>query len=336
MKIRAIVGGWLVCFGIWGCSEQSPQSALDDPEPQSVQAATLLAVEPMRFELMGRVQSQLNQPLAFRAAGQVEARLVEIGDFVQAGQVLGRLDNTDLSLQYQGAHAQAQVAAKEARRLADLLTQSQVSLSSYQLAQAQADVAQAQAQLAQRQLSFALLKAPRDGRIAQIDFEPGQSVMAGQSVVLLTSGDWEVSLSIPLSRLENLPSEAQLMGPAGEVCRATQRALASQATDLQTYPALYRLEGCEASSWLGLNRPVVFSSHPKGATHRVPLTAVVNKGQGDFVWRIEQGRLQALPIEVVTGDHQQVWIRTEAPVGAPIVAKGGHWLMDGQPVSVAP
>ena len=147
----------------------------------------------------GDIQPQAQTNVAFRTNGKVATRLVEVGDHVEADQVLARLDPMQLKADVDNAKAalvsteatlaQARIAFK---RQEELIKGGYTTRPSYdnaeqqqRTAQAAVDSAKAALGTAQEQFSYTELRSGVRGIVMSRDFETGQVVQAGQTVMVL-------------------------------------------------------------------------------------------------------------------------------------------------------
>ena len=147
----------------------------------------------------GDIQPQAQVNVSFRTNGKVAKRLVEVGDHVAADQVIAELE--PLTQRANLDNARAAVSSAEAQltqakltfeRQKQLLVGGFTTRSTYDNAEqdlrtAQASVESSKAALgtAQEQLSYTELRAGVPGIVTRRDFEVGQVVQSGQTVLVL-------------------------------------------------------------------------------------------------------------------------------------------------------
>lgn len=147
----------------------------------------------------GDIQAQAQVNVSFRTNGKVAKRLVEVGDHVAADQVIAELE--PLTQRANLDNARAAVSSAEAQltqakltfeRQKQLLGGGFTTRSTYDNAEqdlrtAQASVESTKAALgtAQEQLSYTELRAGVPGIVTRRDFEVGQVVQSGQTVLVL-------------------------------------------------------------------------------------------------------------------------------------------------------
>ena len=68
---------------------------------------------------------------------------------------------------------------------------------------------------------------------------------------------------------------------------------------------------------------------------RVPVGAILERGQGALVWRLtDDGRVQPEPVVLLGLDGEAARIQTSLPPGTTVVALGVNRLQPGQAVRV--
>ena len=150
--------------------------------------------------------------LSFKVGGTINRLNVKDGDQIRAGQLIAVLDDTDYILQLDQTKAnltQAEVQMQNAKstydRMSKLYETGSVSVNDYEQAKAAYESANAgvssarkQVQLAEQRVNYTRLRAPIAGRVANLNAEINENIMAGFTIITLTSGsDIEVTVGIP-------------------------------------------------------------------------------------------------------------------------------------------
>jgi RND family efflux transporter MFP subunit len=293
------------------------------------------------YELTGVVRARQEASLAFRLPGEIRQRLIKAGDHVNAGQVLMTLDPRDAEQQLAAARTQSATAQANRQRLADLRNKNFISQQALDNAVSNATTAQAAMTQASNAASYTRMTAPAAGIVMEVTGEVGQVVAPGQAVATLAyAGQREVEVFIPEIRLATLTKQAQahLFGSA-TTAHTTLREVAGAADPAtRTWRARYLLLG-EAANWplgatvsLILNTPDTRQSPLK----RVPVGAVLDKGQGTMVWVIREDKAHPTPVKLMYVDNEYAVIDTDLAEGTPVVALGLHTLKPGQTVKIRP
>jgi RND family efflux transporter MFP subunit len=348
-----------------GCGPNADESAAPGAESdrESVPWVLSARVEPAPnsvWTLTGTVRARHEIPLSFRIGGEIQARLVDAGARVEAGDVLFRLDPRDVTQQrlaaeatVASARAEHENAERERDRLGDLLTKRLASeqdhdraVTAARAAEQRLVAAEATLEQARNAILYADLVAPAAGVILDVEGQVGQVVSPSQAVARLAEdGPREIEVQVPEARRVDLPTEAtaRLANGAGPAngpasARVTLREIAGSADPLsRTWRARYRLPELPSEPGLGTTVTLTFDAAREEASRsiaRVPLGAVLERGEGPLIWRIEEGRVEPEPIELIGIVGEQAEIRTDLAPGTPVVALGAHLLLPGQPVRV--
>lgn len=322
-------------------------------DPPWVLTAVVEASPTNTWTLTGTVRARHEIPLAFRIGGEIQARFVDAGEEVAEGRVLFRLDPRDVTQQrlaaeatVASARAEFENADRERRRLADLLPKRMASEQDHDRAVTAAHAAEqrllaAQASLEQARnaIDYAALVAPAAGVILEAEGQVGQVVSPGEAVARLAEeGPLEIEVQVPESRRAQLPSLAMMHPLDGlEPVPVELREIAGSADPLsRTWRARYRLPQLQADPGLGSSVTLSFET-PRSegeAVARVPLGAILERGEGAQVWRIDAGRVQPEPVELIGIVGEDAEIRTRLAPGTPVVATGVQLLQSGQAVRV--
>jgi len=329
------------------CSAEQPPAAT--PRTVLVQSVTSAAANAGQFT--GEIRARHEVDLAFRVGGKVTARLVDAGAEIKAGQPLAQLDPADLQLA--ASAAQAQLAAAETdyataraerERYAGLLAQKFVSQAAYDAkhnayssAQGRLNQARAQSQLSGNQAAYGTLSSEFPAIVTAVLADRGQVVAAGQPVYRLARPEEkEVAIAVPESRLAEVRAAqtfaVNLWAEPKTQIRGELRELAPAADPVtRTYTARIRLLNPPPSLRLGMTAQVSLDG-PAAAALQVPLSALVNHGQGAIVWVVSDGK--AAPRPVRTGEFTETGVRVldGLQAGEQVVITGTSQLVAGQAV----
>lgn len=191
-----------------GCSSQEPEAAVTRIHP-----AKVYQVHPPEQQLMRRfpaqVQAAERAPLAFRVSGELMKLPVKAGQEVSRGDVLAQLDPSDYQLRVDDRKARYELARSQFLRIEDLYQRGQISKSQYDQSKAELDISKAALAAARTDLSYATLKAPYSGVVAEVYADNHQPVAAGKTIVMMQAKDQlEIRLQVP----ENLMAQLTRKG----------------------------------------------------------------------------------------------------------------------------
>ncbi len=303
----------------------------------------------------GEIRARHEFDVAFRVSGKIAARLVDAGAEVKPGQALAKLDPADLELSASSARAQLAAAesdfataSAERERYAGLVKQKFVSATAFEAkdnafnsARARLSQAQAQNKISGNQASYGVLSSDRPAIVTAVLADAGQVVSAGQAVMRLALPDEkEVAIAVPESRLADLRSAVSVTvnlwadpkimvpGKVREIAPAADSAT-------RTFLVRIALIGPPPAVRLGMTARVLIGDG-LAAPLVVPLTAIVDRGQGAQMWLVKDGK--ATPQVVQTGPYREdgVVVSSGLAEGEQFIVSGLSQLSPGQAVMPRP
>ena len=346
-----------------GCSQK--QELDPRTEPQLVRMVEVGSPSGANRAFTGVVSARVQSNLGFRVPGKITKRLVDTGQFVAAGQPLMTIDRTDYvhaitaraetvtarAETVTAAKAKAFQAAADEARYRGLVKSGAVSASIYDQIKAASDAAQAdlaaatadlaaataQEQVARNEGGYSQLVADADGIVIETLAEPGQVVMAGQTVVKLAhSGPREAAVNLPETLRPALGSTAYATLYGSKMRFPVRLRQLSGAADPQTrtFEARYILEGAAANAPLGATVTVHLPGDVGTDTLQVPVSSVVDRGTGPGIWVLNPptSTVSFQPVQVRQLGEELATINGDLRPGQQIVALGVHLLHDGQRV----
>ena len=314
-----------------------------------MQTTPVVAAGGAALGMSGTVRARVESPLAFQVGGRIVARRVDAGEAVVAGQVLFELDPVDLEQAVRAAEADAaaadaawRTAQADVARVRDLQANAFVSkqaLDRAELTQREArsrlDAATARLAQVRNARAYAQLRSPAAGVLVEVTGQTGQVVAAGQPVaVLAQQGAREIEVQLPDGLPPPAQGEALLAGGARVALRLREAAPAVDPLG-RTRRARYSAPELPAAQALGSVVSVRFTA-PGGAAPsplwQVPVGALDERGQGPRVWRVREGRLEPVPVAVVSVEDRSATVSAPLQPGERVVALGTHLLKEGMTV----
>jgi len=329
-----------------------------DPPPPA--ARTVLVQEAGSAALSsgiytGEIRARHEVDLAFRVGGKIVARLVDTGAEIKAGQPLARLDPTDLQLS--AAASRAQLAAAESEltttradreRYAGLLAKKFVSQGAFDAkdnafnsAQARLEQARAQHQISGNQAGYGTLSSEFPAIVTAVLADAGQVVSPGQAVLRIARPEEkEVAIAIPENRLAELKAaknlQINLWADQQITLRGELRELSPAADPAtRTYAARIRLINPPPEVRLGMTARVALSNAADSSL-LVPLSAVIDLGQGPLVRVVKNGKVTSRSVRVAQFREDGVTITGGLQAGELVIISGAGKLVDGQDVQPKP
>lgn len=348
----------VVCVGLFwaavvatGCAKgaaeppevKQPDERADKKAPATsgvrVEVAQLVpSAADSTLRLPGEVEGGRDALLAASLGGFVERVHVEEGDRVRRNQVLVRVDSQLRSAAVQRSQAELTAAKRElerAERQGDAIPEAQRDAAETRLASAQAAH-----RTATIQLSRALVRAPFDGVVAELEVERGEVAAAGAPIVRLVQLDPAiVSLSVPDRDVVALRpgAEVQVRTDArGEVYEGEITRI-SPAANLKTRTFRVEVEVANPDSELlpGMIATVEVGSRIDGDHLLLPQHILVTRRNGNGLFVVEDGKARWSPVELGPVVGGQVVVQGGVAPDDRVVVTGHRELVDGDPVIVA-
>lgn len=299
----------------------------------------------------GEIRARHEVDLSFRVGGKIAARLVDAGADIKAGQALARLDPNDLELAANAARAQLAAAESdhatartERERYAGLLAQRFVSQTAFDAkdnalnsAKARLEQARSQSKISGNQAAYGTLSSEFPAVVTAVVADAGQVVSAGQAVFRIARPEEkEVAIAIPESRVSELKAAKTLtinlwadpkINMRGELRELSPAA--DPAT--RTYAARIRIIAPPPEVRLGMTARVALDGDGD-ATLLVPLSAVIDLGQGPLVRIVKDGKVATRPVQVAHFREDGVALKGGLQAGEQVIVSGAGKLVDGQEV----
>lgn len=336
-----------VCALFLAACNDPPEPRTAGATPPLVKSVAVRGSSGATLGLSGTVRARVESPLAFQVGGRIARRLSDAGQAVRAGQVLFELDTRDLQQSVSAAAADlAAASAALATAEADLDRHRQLETRNFVSAQAleRAELARREAQTrrdaatarlaqARNALGYGRLQAPAAGVLIDVTGEAGQVVAAGQAVALLAqAAEREIEVHFPEGVTP--PEDGEVVSADGSTLPLRLRETAG-AVDAQgrTRRARYTLLEQPEALVLGAVLRTRFAAPDANASDFVvPIGALDERSQGPRVWRIRDGRVEPVAVEVLALDGETARIRGPLAAGERVVALGTHLLSEDMAV----
>lgn len=334
-----------------GCGDQATSASSKPERPVLVQRVEFQSEDGSR-DFVGVVRARHETDLGFRVAGKIVARIVNAGDRVRAGDVVAQLDPVDLKLQVESAEAELAAAtsaltqaAADLERYTTLKARGYASFADFDRkktandeAQGRLDRAKRSLDLARNQLGYADLKADADGTITATLAEPGQVVAIGQPVARLARrGEVEAVVALP----ETWHNEARSSRATVRLWVYPNRRFSAQLRELspqadsttRTYAARFTIQDPENAVALGMTATVTLSHAADASFAKLPLSAILNRGNGPSVYVVrDSGELELRPVKVASFTEDAALVTSGVVDGDHVVSFGVQKLAAGQRV----
>lgn len=329
-----------VSLAIVGCGHkrkptESPSLPVASVRAQVVESKKRVATE----EVVGTVRAKLRSVIEAKVSGKIEQMLVVPGQQVKAGESLAVIDAREVQARYDQAIAVRQQADADLKRFASLLEQKILSQAEYDSAQTKARVAVASVTEAETMLGYTKVVAPFAGVITRKHADVGDLATPGKPLLdMEDSRALRLEADVPeavIGRLalgDKLPVrvtalETGLEGVISEIAPAADSGSRTFLVKLD----LTAQAGVRAGQFGRVAMPVGETS-----ALRVPVSAVVQRGQMEIVFVVSDGK--ALLRLVKTGKRigTEVELVSGVSAGEKVVVEGATGLADGQPLIIKP
>ena len=325
-----------------GCTRDSGTAAASAPPLPSVKIRAGLAratTQLSTVEITGTVRPVNRARIAAKLMGTIAEMPMAIGQLVKAGDLLVRIDAGEISARLTQAQSQLNQAQRDLARESDLLTHLASTAETVRNLETRVTQTAAMVREAEILLSYATLRAPFDGVVAQTMMRVGDFAGPGQPLLELEgAGDFQVEVGVPETLVAGLVIGTVL--PVALPARGTSfhgplKELSS-AADPQARTVLAKIAvPADAAVRSGEFARVQFS----GASAPVvlaPVAAVSRLGQMERVFIVENGRAVLRLIRTGEQFGDDIEILSGLSGGEKLVLTAPAGLREGQPLEVLP
>ena len=337
------------------CNEQQAAHPPQGRPPTPVRVAPVLQQEVKQtVTLVGTVEPWKRSVVASEVEGLVQAFPAEEGMAVKRGQLLARLRTDTLRIQLDSAlasHREAgtryQQAKRDLGRIRVLFKKELVTQKDFDDAQAEETALRerlsqlgAEIRRVRDSLNQSKIVAPFDGWITEEFTEIGQWVEEGGAIIEMVDLS-HVQVEIPLP--ERYVSTIQLRDlvtatfdglPEFEVQGRIFSLIAQADRTSRTFPVKVDIPNPELAIKSGMVSRVTFQADRPHQGLVVPKDALVLRGGRKFVFRVNEGTVDQVPVTAVLHVDDLVEIKGQIQAGMTVVVEGNERLFSGQPVRI--
>ena len=309
----------------------------------SVRVITLTAI-PRRLEdtikLPGYVEPAEDLWVKTEVSGQVVQLLAKEGAQVTRGQVLAKLDDRDYRSRLARIEANHRLAKLEYDRIYSLDKKKITAASRLDEIEARLNDVSAQQKEAKLALSRTRISAPIKGQVNEIIAKQGSFLGVGDPVAqILRLSDVKVTVGIPESDVAFFLDlkEATVIIDALEKRRVTGKKvfLSRQPRNLaRLFDLELKIPNTDGHILPGMFARVelIRAVHEKALV--IPLYAVINQGDEQFVYIENDGSAKKTPVVLGQLVDWQVHITSGISANDKVIVVGHRLLNDGQPIEV--
>lgn len=356
LSLGVLAGAYGIAFGVpeqiaqlWGGTPtdtaEVPRGPGGRPPGQGRSTTVVLApLEERAYTLIlrtvGSAVSLRRSEVVATEAGKVVEAALQANKLIERGEVLLRLDDRTEQLALEIAQANRDQAQATVTRYQGLNGNGSAVVTDVALFEAEValQLAEANVGLAQIALENRTVFAPITGRLGLSDVNVGDRLSVGDPIVTVDeSTTLLATFEVPERSIgllgEGKPVLVTTPTYAGRVFQGTITAFDSR-LDSVTRSATVHAEINNADGLLlsGMTFAIRMTEET-APLPVVPATAITWDRTGAGIWVAEDGRASRLPVTIRHRDGEEVWIETDALVGAQIVTAGASKLRDGAQVT---
>ncbi|AHD02248.1 efflux RND transporter periplasmic adaptor subunit [Leisingera methylohalidivorans] len=356
LSLIIIVSAYGIAFGIpehvtqlWGGSATETADAAQDAGPRRrgqgrATGVVLTPLEAREYTLVlrtvGSAVSLRRTEVTATDAGEVVETALQANQMVEKGEALLRLDDRTerLALEIAQANrdqAQATVTRYEGLRSSGSSVVTDVALSDARIA---LRLAEANVGLAEIALDDRTIVAPISGQLGLSNVSMGDRLSSGDAIVTIDdTSSLLATFEVPERSIglltEGKPVLVSTPNYAGRLFMGEVTAFDSR-LDSVTRSATVQAEIANPEGLLlaGMTFAIRMTEETDPLPV-VPATAITWDRTGAGIWVAEGGSTRRVPVTIRYREGDQVWVETEARLGAQIVAEGASKLREGAKVT---
>jgi membrane fusion protein, multidrug efflux system len=350
MRRRALatmVLGAALLTGCGGEAAESPEGGGAAPAAPATRAVLVRTAAPQvesvedMVELPGDLLPARRAVLSAEVSGRVEAVNVDLGDPVRAGQQLVRIDTRALQQQVAEAESVHRQAAAQLERARNLFERQSITQKNLLDAITNEEVARARLASAKLELSKSAVAAPWSGRVAERHVEVGDFAAPGQPLVTLVDASrLRVRAPAPAADVPYLEvGKAVQVGVdalPGRLFPGTVTRLGAELDpDARTLDVEVEIPNPDGRLRPGMLARVTLPRRTLDDAILVPLNAVVDLGDEQVVYVVEDGRARRRPVELGAVLGRRVVVVSGVGFEDRVVVEGTQQVSEGQAVREA-
>lgn len=343
-------------LGAWGAHWWAQQGSADSIAPASTtQAAAPAASSKVKVEVaavdMVRLERRISAVGTLRSHDsvmlrpEISGRIAEInfteGGKVQKGQMLVRLDDSVAKARLQQARANMQLAGSQYRRSVELSKQGFVSSQARDESASNLAVQQAAVALAEAELEKTVIQAPFDGLVGLRTVSVGDYVGPGTDLVPIEAIDpLNVDFRVPEQFLRAVSVGSRLLVSFDALSGFEREGSVGAISPLVDVGGRSLLLRAHIPNPDALLRPGLFArvklelAETQGLV--VPESALAPSGDAQYVYRVEDGVVRRIMVEIGQRVGASVEIAQGLNEGDQVVVSGLQKVRDGTEVEILP
>lgn len=338
MKTAMLSAATTAVLILAGCGSEPQANTAKPIPPASVSTVAATPQEHGSVEILpGTVKAASAATLMARVPGVVGRITANPGTAVAAGTVLVEIDALEIAAKRDQAKAVAAQAAADFERSKLLFEKQALTKAEFDAAQARAAGSAAAAAEAEIMVGYTRITAPFAGVVVRKHAEVGDLLSPGRPVIDLEDpASLRLEVELPESLAARVVVGTKLRVQIGSAALDQEAAVVevTPAADPISRTVLVKLalpadaKGLRSGQFGRVTIPVA-----GGALLSVPATAIVQRGQLDAVFVVQDGKAIMRLVRLGGTDGARTAIRAGLKPGEMVVVDGAESLSDGQPVT---
>jgi RND family efflux transporter MFP subunit len=287
-------------------------------------------------EVVGTVRAKLRAILEAKVSGRIDQLPVVLGQKVKAGQLVAHLDAAEIKARLDQAQASQDQSERDWQRASALLAGQAMTRSDYEAAESRKQVATAALAEAQAIMGYVEITAPFEGVVTKKWADRGDLATPGKPLIEIEDpAELQLEADVPEAIASRVKAEARLAvqvdSASGELIGTVREIAPTADPASRTFRVKMDLSppaGLSAGQFARLIVPVGETS-----SLRVPLSAVVQRGQLEIVFSVTNERARLHLVKTGKRSGAEIEILSGLKTGVTVVVGGAEQLADGQAVA---
>ena len=290
-------------------------------------------------EVVGTVRSKLRAAVEPKVSGRVLVYAAVPGQMVKAGDLLATLDAREIQAKVDQAKAVLDQARRDFARQEKLIATNATTRQEFDAAQARVEVGEAAVSEAETMMSYARVTAPFDGVVTRKLADVGDLAMPGKPLLEIEAPtDLRFEADLPEALLASVKLGAKMNVNVSSVNKPLEAVVSEIAPVADPVSRTFQVkldlpdaDGLRTGQFGRVSVPVT-----EVMLLLVPKTAVIKRGQMEFVFVVSEGKAALRLVKTGKSINGQVEILSGLEEGEQVVISDPAALADSQPVTLQP
>jgi len=337
MKTNLYLLTAVLAFSLGACSKKPHASAPENDLPPIPVRAQLVEAKPhiATEEFISSIRATLRSVIEAKSVGRIEKMLVVPGQKVKQGDMLVQLDAREIQAKLDQARATRDQSEINLKRSTALIANKVTSQAEFDNVQSANRVAKAALEEAETNLGYMTILAPFNGVITKKSADVGDLATSGKTLLEIEDpGALRFDADVPEAIIGSVEAGATLPVRIGAVEVTGSVSEIAPVADSQSRTFLVKLDlpqtpGLRTGQFGRAAIPVSATS-----VLRIPAGALVQRGQMEIVFVVNQGRAQLRLVKTGKRFGGEMEVVSGIENKEQVVVENVARLTDGQRVEV--